>query len=74
MKTAIEKQRGKWVVRFTHRSQTFTLLRPESKDKKADAEWQQEMLDICFDNFRREIRAEKIEVEKEIDVIIEKLK
>ena len=67
MKTAIEKQRGKWVVRFTQGSQTFTLFHPESgKDK---AEWQKEMLDFCFDNFRREVRAEKIEVEKEIDDI-----
>ena len=31
------------------------------------------MLDFCFDNFRREIRAEKIEVEKEIDDITTKV-
>lgn len=66
MKTAIEKRRGKWVVRFTQGSQTFTLFPESGKDK---AEWQQSMLDFCFDNFRREIRAEKIEVEKEIEII-----
>jgi hypothetical protein len=67
MKTDIIKICGGYQVTFTQGMQTFHV---GFIGIKKEAKWMKERLDITFENYRREIRTEKYEVEKEINQII----
>ena len=56
MKTKIVKRFGDWVVQFTQGVQTFHI--PNLEKTKEHANWQKEMLDKAFENFKAELLLE----------------
>lgn len=57
MKVTTEKIRGVWTVRFTQEHQSFVLSNDYGGEKK-DCKWVKKMLQIAFENYRKEILAE----------------